>query len=111
MSSRTIKAFDSQLPKLTYRKQYLEHILQYLEDEQELKMIHCSIPFTIDYGNSDDSIVPQQDAHSNDCGVYTCLFMDFLMINLPLQGLTQENILNNGRKWLCSSILNKLISF
>jgi Ulp1 family protease len=109
MSSRTIKVFDSLLPVVTGRKQYLEHILKYLEDEQEFKRIQPTIPFTIDY--SDYSIVPQQGKYSNDCGVFTCLFMDFLMLNLPLQGLTQENILNHGRNWLCSSILNKLISF
>jgi len=103
--------FDSRLPVLTDRKEYLEHILQYLVDEQEFKMIDCSIPFTIDYSNSDHNIVPQQDENSNDCGVYTCLFMDFLMLNMPLQGLTQENIINHGRNWLCSSILNKYISF
>lgn len=106
--------FDSLLPVVTGvtgRKQYLEHILKYLEDEQEFKRIQPTIPFTIDYSNSDHSFVPQQDGNSNDCGVFTCLFMDFLMLNLPLQGLSQENILNHGRNWLCSSILNKSISF
>jgi Ulp1 family protease len=56
----------------------------------------------------DNDTVPRQKPENN-CGVYTCLFMDFLMINLPLCPLKDRNE-TFFRTWLCDSILRSKLT-
>lgn len=113
--SRIIQVFDSK-PDTSGRLKYLEHIFQYLKDEQETTLLGS--PLLVDWESWSLTIcspgggfVPTQGEETNDCGVFTCLFMDYLMLDLSLEQVTQEIILKHGREHVCSSILNKLINF
>lgn len=112
MKDRIIQVFDS-LPDPSDRISFKEHILQYLKDEHNF--VH-KIPLPDSHlwklvDKAPTFKTPRQSLSSNDCGIFTCLFMDFLLLNLPLTDLTQERILKFGRKWLCQCILNKSIQF
>ena len=115
MQLKTIQVVDS-LPNDTGRREELDHILQYLIDEHKMVRPNHPVPDwskwkLIPANHVDNSSVPRQCSQTNDCGIFTCLFMDYLMLKLPLHELTQQRIRKHGRKWLCSSILNKAITF
>ena len=114
MKHRVIQVFDSS--KDTNRKMFLDHIFHYLKDEHVNKHKRDLPEYPTWRLVSSHGDNPYQGEHpsgdpTNDCGVYTCLFMDFLLLNLPLSYLTQERIARHGRKWLCKCILNKSIDF
>jgi len=112
MKERIIRVFDS-LPDSRGRLTCKQHILQYLDDEH-LTRHKVALPDRHLWKLVEDPPTfktPCQSSSSNDCGIFTCLFMDFLLLNLPLTDLTQERILAYGREWLCKCILKKCISF
>jgi Ulp1 family protease len=115
MKRKNIMAVDS-LPKENGRKAHLDNILRYLKDEHSrVRPNHTQpewllIPAST-ARNTLINFIPRQDHDTNDCGIFTCLFMDYLMLKLPLHELTQQRIRKYGREWLCSSILNKAIAF
>jgi Ulp1 family protease len=114
MKRRVIQVFDSLAN--TERNVYLGHIFQYLKDEYQNKHKRplpklSKWKLISSHGDNPYQGVDSQGRDTNDCGVYTCLFMDYLLLNLPLSDLTQERIASHGRKWLCKCILNKYIDF
>ena len=114
MRERTIRVFDS-MPDSSGRSAYKDNILKYLKDEH-LSKRRSPLPDQDSWiggvnARTHETQTPLQSVYSNDCGVYTCLFMDFLLLNLPLTVLTQERIKHYGREWLCECILNESIEF
>ena len=112
MQDRIIKVFDS-LPESTDRSICKGHILSYLKEEH-VHRHKVPLPDAHLWKIVDETPTfktPRQSSTPNDCGVYTCLYMDFLLLNLPLADLTQECIQDFGREWLCKCILNKCITF
>lgn len=114
LKRQTIQVYDSCPDDETGCSIYLNHIFLYLQEEHRhiydgtplpnigsWQLKHCSVS---------DS-VPQQGTYTNDCGVYTCLFMDFLLLNQPLEGLLQARIARYGREWLCKCVIDKAIVF
>lgn len=110
MKSRTIQVLDS-MPDDTGRASHLNRIKLYLEEEhQAIHKNRDKRSWKLKRSFGRDS-VPRQSATTNDCGVFTCLFMDFLLLNLPLEALTQTCIARHGREWLCKCIIDKAIVF
>jgi Ulp1 family protease len=110
MQERTVQILDSCPGFHTSHQYYLDLIKKYLSEEYSAKNIGHHLPQDWSFhGCPPNSIVPQQDAGTNDCGVFVCYFMDLVMDNCPITDLTQEAIVANGRNWLCATILNKKI--
>ena len=112
MKKKRIQVIDS-LPDSLGRKPYLDKVFMYLQQEH-LLIRKCPLDvdsWTCFIANPRDDDVPRQGNCTNDCGIFTCLFMDFLLLNLPLAPLTQIRIGSYGRQWLCRCILTQSIVF
>jgi Ulp1 family protease len=115
MSSKTIYGYDTDSVRTDSGddlEKEAKRIVQYLLEEElvrtsvdgnvqlQKKYVDGKNPWKIKVKKD----VPQQSVTSKDCAVFICLFMDFLLLDLPLSQLTQENIREYGRKWLFMSI-------
>ena len=114
MKEKRIRVLDSAPDRKTGRLAYLKKIYLYLQKEYATKHEGSDLlnngSWKLEVSSPTDG-VPRQSSTSNDCGVYTCLFMDFLLLNLPLEVLTQERIAKFGREWVCKCLLSKSIVF
>lgn len=106
MQHRKIQYFDSMGGDGRY---YLNAILQYLKDEWASKHDGEELPFSSLWELvSTNSDVPQQK-NTYDCGVFTCMFADFLSLDYPLL-FTQEHI-DRVRQRIALSILKGYIDW
>ena len=114
MKHKIIQAFDSLPDRATGRLPYLEKVFFYLQAEHKYKNKDSPSPdrsfWKLNPSSPLDG-VPRQSSTSNDCGIYTCLFMDFLLLDLPVDSLLQNRIAKYGRQWLCKCVLSKSIVF
>jgi sentrin-specific protease 1 len=101
MSEKRIQMYDSMGAGGVH---YLQSIFQYIKDEHNDKM-ESPLPDEDQW-----QIIPTKSGtplqrNGYDCGVFTCMFADFLSINCPLDYLTQEHI-TICRERIVLSILN-----
>mmetsp|Transcript_1767 Transcript_1767/g.2814 ORF Transcript_1767/g.2814 Transcript_1767/m.2814 type:complete len:95 (+) Transcript_1767:1-285(+) len=83
--------------------QYLHSILEYLKDEHLAKK-HTPLPHMEEWtivGCTSDT--PTQ-RNGFDCGVFTCMFADFLSTDCPL--VFSQNHINQCRERIALSIMN-----
>lgn len=115
MSSRTISVYDTDSPaRALYAEKEARRIRHYLLEEEYFREKGSKLKGNSSYKDwaktkTDWQIevindAPQQSDTSMDCAVFLCLFMDFLLLDLPVSQLTQEAISEYGRKWLFMSI-------
>lgn len=114
MSSRTISVYDTDLVKAGKATKEASRIRDYLLEEEYIRENGSKAINKDNYAawkktKTDWKIevikdAPQQSNTSMDCAVFLCLFMDFLLLDLPVSQLTQEAISEYGRKWLFMSI-------
>ena len=109
MKDRCVQIFDSLGGRHTDK---CETIVRYLGDQY--KRLHCGeeLPGAKDwkYGATVQTPAPLQGEETFDCGVFVCLFVDFLQLNLSFQ-FKQSDIVHHGRTWIGSSILANKILF
>ena len=118
MKDKSIRVYDS-LPFTILKdggSSYIQHIWTYLQDEYKDKKGDC-LPDQDRWNfypclKGDTSAVIQGQG-SNDCGVYSCMFMDLLMNRMDPSLLRSSvvNVTQNGRKVLWRAIRNKLPIF
>ena len=84
-------------------KYYLQGLLQYLEDEHQDKKKTSLDTSGWELVVCDSSTTPQQK-NGFDCGVFTCMFADFLSRDLPLT-FTQADV-TKCRERIALSIIN-----
>lgn len=87
---------------------YLQHLFRYLQDEHKIKK-GSPLPEVEKWRVMHNSVaggIPLQE-NGYDCGVFTCMFAYFLLMDFPLV-FTQEHI-NESRKWMVLSILKQQI--
>jgi Ulp1 family protease len=113
MREKRIQVFDS-LPDKCGRASYIKTVRDYLCHEHSIVRPKCDPVFNEREWESmpcfpNDQSVPRQRTGKNNCGVYTCLFMDFLMVNLPLCTLKDRDE-SFYRMWLCDSILHSRLT-
>jgi len=114
MQEQIIQAYDSLPDPVTGRMPYLQKVFLYLQAEHKHKYKGSELPNLPSWELKPSSpldAVPRQSSYSNDCGIYTCLFMDFLLLDLPVEPLSQDRIAKYGREWLCKCVLNESIVF
>ena len=114
MSSRTISVYDTDSKRATDAEKEARRIWHYLLEEEHFRDKGKKLKGNSSYKDwaktkTDWQIevindAPQQSDTSMDCAVFLCLFMDFLLLDLPVSQLTQDAISEYGRKWLFMSI-------
>ena len=99
---KRIQFYDSMAGSGTH---ILSALFQYLQDEYQNKK-HSPMPHLHEWklipGNDPSQQIPQQQ-NGYDCGVFTCMFADFISRDVPLL-FTQKHI-NECRKRIALSIL------
>jgi Ulp1 family protease len=104
MQKRRIQVYDS-MGETEYGETYLNAILWYIQDEHQYKKKSpLPNPENWELVPCDLETCPQQ-LNKCDCGVFTCMFADFLSKDLPLD-FSQEHILH-CRKRIVLSIVDK----
>ena len=102
MQKKKIQYFDSMSGSGT---NYVQGLFQYLQDEWKAKK-GGEMPdldqWELVYGHEGDDIPQQHNGY--DCGVFTCMFADFLSVDRPLS-FNQTHI-NQCRDRIALSILN-----
>jgi Ulp1 family protease len=89
------------------RFQYLFMIKRYLADEYE-SIYHGQL-VKGEWNVMIDSNTPRQHLNTNDCCIFVCFFMDFILLDWPIYTLTQECIEHHGRTWLFIAMVWKKI--
>ena len=96
---------------------YINHVWEYLQAEHKEKR-GCDLAPTRDDWDlvpciAGNPLAATQGPRSNDCGVYSCMFMDLLMSNVDpalLQNFERE-ILADGRVVLWQAMQNRKAIF
>lgn len=111
VKEKKIEVFDS-LGSKDGRKDYVNNIKNYLFDEYKRKHDNKDPKYWKDWiYNCSTRPVCKQTGGSNDCGLFTCLYMDFLLLNLPMNELSQDAIVKFGRQWIYQCLLDEKIVF
>jgi Ulp1 family protease len=96
---KSVLVHDTVTFSRTLHENYIELIRSYLIDEY--KALNQGEILNMDeWRCCTDNNTPGQFDTSNDCCIFLCFFMDFLMLDWPIYPLTQECLVNHGRTWL-----------
>ena len=87
MSEKRIQFYDSMSGS---GDRYLEGLMQYLKDEHMAKK-GCPLPDADEWELVESAPDTPQQRNGYDCGVFTCMFCDFLSTDCPLT-FSQEHI-------------------
>jgi len=88
MQLQHIRIYDSKVSLGHDMDRYLKDLTRWIGDEAVAKKVSVDIgEWTV---SSRENFVPQQ-TNGRDCGVFTCMFADFLSDDLPLE-FSQEHI-------------------
>ena len=87
MSEKRIQFYDSMSGS---GDRYLEGLMQYLKDEHMAKK-GCPLPDADEWELVESTPDTPQQRNGYDCGVFTCMFCDFLSTDCPLT-FSQEHI-------------------
>ena len=82
---------------------YLEGLMQYLKDEHKAKK-GCPLPDADEWVLVESTPDTPQQRNGHDCGVFTCMFCDFLSMGYPLT-FSQEHV-TRCRELIALSIMN-----
>ena len=83
-------------------ERYLEGLMRYLKDEHLAKK-GCPLPDEEEWELVESTPDTPQQLNGFDCGVFTCMFCDFLSIGCPLT-FSQEHV-NQCRERIALSIM------
>jgi sentrin-specific protease 1 len=100
VKERSIQCYDSIGGEGTY---YLEALLQYLKDEWASKNNGQELPDLSEWRLVTCSSDTPRQKNGFDCGVFTCMFADFLSMDYPLT-FTQDHV-TQCREKIALSIL------
>ena len=87
MTEKRIQFYDSMSGS---GDRYLEGLMQYLQDEHMAKK-GCPLPDADEWELVESTPDTPQQRNGYDCGVFTCMFCDFLSTDCPLT-FSQEHI-------------------
>jgi Ulp1 family protease len=82
---------------------YMDAAMQYLKDEWKSKNPGQELPHLSEWKKVKTTIETPKQQNGFDCGVFTCMFADFLSMGYPLS-FTQEHI-TQCRERIALSIL------
>jgi sentrin-specific protease 1 len=100
VQERKIQFFDSMAGDGMY---YMKALLQYLKDEWASKNNGQELPHLSEWKLVSTTLDTPRQKNGYDCGVFTCMFADFLSMDSPLS-FTQEHI-TQCRERIALSIL------
>ena len=105
---RRIRVFDSLPNHLDDkgRRPFVELIQSYVKEEHRLSRGYDLDESKWNWDPTVKGTCPKQKANSNDCGVYSCYFMELLMNKVKLEVLNahSKDLSQNGRSMLWNAI-------